>query len=670
MIKTDHLTKENYPDIVFHSKALPPYVFSYHKSYTKYQHSEDTLDSTVTPKAIFALALNNLTSVSENYEVSNQLNKQVNNATKVAEEKAQKETEAAEEEEEEKEEDENEKTAQAEQSLNEDLETDLDIPTDATAAGEEPENEGGQPLMLDFDFGEADVFGDEFDLGLDDDDGATVVVFFDEKLITEFFLEQIADDRNVSFPGNVNLTNPDVFMSFGNTLLDVGSGGMLNNFRSMSTNWFSETSINGIAQNNPLLIGPRLFLTGSVLDNDEATKMTVLSVLNVTAGAIVEMNPDGTFKYVPPPGLKNQTDTFHYVMQDGDGQTYIGDVSIQVNNRIWYVDNSAGGVDMTPLPNSAPIVTVATNLIHGSGTSVDPFSSLDAFIGPDRPDAPGDYIFIRTGAAPYDSGLALLAGQKLIGEGSDLIVDGFHLWSATRAPILTNSNRLVENGTSVILNDQNIVSGLNIQNTIGTGIDINNASKALLHMVNINNTGEVGIHIDGTSQTLVFHSLNFNNMMDSAIDFHANNQNMNLFLINNQFGSNALMPTIQGQLTNGSLVHLFANNNIIDNSELNIPAINLNDDGTSGLNLAILNNTVNTAPVDFQFSDFGLIQIEPFGSRSTNPSDVLADLNNNTAQGDVSFISSPAQLAMLGPSFIALPNLEQDFIDTELSVFA
>lgn len=145
---------------------------------------------------------------------------------------------------------------------------------------------------------------------------------------------------------------------------------------------------------------PAVFVTGSVLSNDTDTdgpNALTASFVSGSAGAVVTMNPDGTFTYVPPPGATG-TDSFTYAVSDGAASAN-GTVSITLKNRVWYVKNNGGG---------------------STGTSASPFTTLAAA---ESASAAGDTVFVFTGdgtTAGQNSGYTFKNDQRLLGQGVQL----------------------------------------------------------------------------------------------------------------------------------------------------------------------------------------------------------------------------------------------------------
>jgi len=148
--------------------------------------------------------------------------------------------------------------------------------------------------------------------------------------------------------------------------------------------------------------GPYVFATGNVLTNDsdvDGPGPLTASLNGATAGAVVTVNGDGTFSYVPPAG-QTTTDTFSYRVTDAAGAFSTGTVTINLSQRVWYVRNNAtaGGV----------------------GRSTDPFDTLAEA---ETASAPGDTIYVFEGdgtTTGQNAGITLKANQRLVGAGVPL----------------------------------------------------------------------------------------------------------------------------------------------------------------------------------------------------------------------------------------------------------
>ena len=160
---------------------------------------------------------------------------------------------------------------------------------------------------------------------------------------------------------------------------------------------------------------------------------------------------DGTYLYTPPlrSGLAAITsDTFSYTVQSNTGggaavTSAPATVTINLVGRVWYVLNNGAA---------------------GNGQSQSPLQTLAAA---QTASTANDHIFIYTGngtTANLNNGIVLKAGQRLIGQGAALVVNGNTLVAAGTNPLISNT------GAAVTLADGNTISGLTISNPTGFGI--------------------------------------------------------------------------------------------------------------------------------------------------------------------------------------------------------
>lgn len=166
-------------------------------------------------------------------------------------------------------------------------------------------------------------------------------------------------------------------------------------------------------------------------------------------GGRLQVNPDGSFRYDPPPGFRG-LDAFGYTVRSADGASSAV-VRIDVSGDVvWFVDGSA-----------AP---------GGNGTFGAPFNSFAAVNGSGGVgdvDSAGDTVFVYAGTytgVEFD----LEAGQRLIGHsvGLDLVGSQNDI-AASTAPVLssTSSFPVVE-----IFGQGGTIRGLRIENTTGWAI--------------------------------------------------------------------------------------------------------------------------------------------------------------------------------------------------------
>ncbi len=186
--------------------------------------------------------------------------------------------------------------------------------------------------------------------------------------------------------------------------------------------------------------------TCTVTDETIATSM----------GGMVDIDPDGTFTYFPPPGFGGaMTDTFVYTLTDADGLTDTGTASIFIAEGVWYVDTAGP---------SCP----------GTGTLADPFCQITELdiAGGGANTQPGDIIFVFEGT--YDAGtdIALESGQMVIGEPAGLMVvfDGGSpvvlVPAAGARPVITNTF-----GDAFVLVDDNSITQVSVGEVGANAVD-------------------------------------------------------------------------------------------------------------------------------------------------------------------------------------------------------
>ncbi|HNJ40002.1 MAG TPA: Ig-like domain-containing protein, partial [Acidobacteriota bacterium] len=187
-----------------------------------------------------------------------------------------------------------------------------------------------------------------------------------------------------------------------------------------------------------------------------------------TQGGSVTIAADGSFTYEPQVGDQNVTDTFTYTLTDGDGLTDTGTVTINLGQRVWYVDSTASA--------------------GGNGTFASRFDSLADVTGATGPDTASDiiYIFERTG--DYDGNMTLLNNQQLIGSGVALTVNTITVVAAGSNTTLVTT---AASTNSITLGSGNTVRGFTIGNTTGAGINGNGIGTFSADTLTINGTGQI-----------------------------------------------------------------------------------------------------------------------------------------------------------------------------------
>ncbi|MEZ5940528.1 MAG: SdrD B-like domain-containing protein [Planctomycetaceae bacterium] len=274
---------------------------------------------------------------------------------------------------------------------------------------------------------------------------------------------------------NVQLTDPlDANTTFVGGSTKIGVAAFADNY--------------DILGNTPrtVAVGGGLLSNDADIDAGGAFTVTGTTDIGGTAnnGTLVA-NADGSFTYTPAAGT-NGTDIFQYEVTDSDGLISTGTVTFTIGGMVWYVDNTAGG--------------------GGDGSFSNPFddfAELDA--GGADPDAPGDTIFVFSGAGSTTDSITLENNQSLIGEGVGLsaILNGVNtqLIAPGTAPTLAPGA-----GNVVTLASNNTVRGLNISATGATGLSGLNFGSATINNVSVSamGVGSTAINLNNGGGTMSF----------------------------------------------------------------------------------------------------------------------------------------------------------------------
>ena len=140
--------------------------------------------------------------------------------------------------------------------------------------------------------------------------------------------------------------------------------------------------------------------------------LTASGPTSTAQGGNLTVNANGSFTYNPAAGF-NGTDTFTYTVTDGQGKTDTATATLTVSAPVWFVDDSAAPNGDGRLTNPFNCYTGAT--VPATGPTC--FSATAA-------DEAGDAIFLYDGS--YAGGYALLANQKLVGQGASATLAAVH----------------------------------------------------------------------------------------------------------------------------------------------------------------------------------------------------------------------------------------------------
>ncbi|HEX2255175.1 MAG TPA: Ig-like domain-containing protein, partial [Afifellaceae bacterium] len=228
-----------------------------------------------------------------------------------------------------------------------------------------------------------------------------------------------------------------------------------------------------------------------------------------TEGGTVTLNEDGTFTYTSATGFEG-TDSFEYTLVDQGGLTSTGTVEVEVGPNVWFIDDSA-----------AP---------GGDGSQANPFNSIAAFnaVNDGIGNNPGenDIIYLRfgdDGVYTETDGINLLNGQKLIGQGEDLVVTptgggpDFTLdLDNTQVPTIVVTGA---GGQAIQLAQNNTIQGLNVgmNHANAIGIEDGGGTVGTLNISNVSfsSTLNLGQAID-IDQGGILNNVSFGSLFSSG----------------------------------------------------------------------------------------------------------------------------------------------------------
>ena len=219
----------------------------------------------------------------------------------------------------------------------------------------------------------------------------------------------------------------------------------------------------------------------------------------------------GHFTYTPPLGRPNIADgasvpdSFNYTVKNSADATLAatGTVTINLSGRVWYLQAGAAGDGRSNTPSASP---------SAMSTAAD--KSTDIF-----------YIFSNAGS--LNSLFTVDAGQQLLGQGVNLIVNSITLFTAA-APTPTTTNGAGNGVTLAGAPGNNVLSGFNIGTCSGAAIFGSNVGTLTISTMTINTTG-AGLDLTGVSTPAVSISL-------TSLTSSSGAKNVNLVGLNGTIG--------------------------------------------------------------------------------------------------------------------------------------
>jgi hypothetical protein len=254
---------------------------------------------------------------------------------------------------------------------------------------------------------------------------------------------------------------------------------------------------------------PITFTAGQLLGNDidpdgAEINLTITGVSNASHGSIVN-NGNGTFTFTPTTGYVGSGingASFEYTITDeqGLGSVTTGIVKFDVAGLVWYVDNTYGGENGA---SDGSYIKPFTNLgqLNDNGTgAAGTVGPNDAIIGDDDVDGAGDTIFVYHNGGNYTAGITLEAGQKLLGDGVGLFVNGHNVGGTERTGgvdnVATNAVIGQASGTVITLATDNTVRGVTLDATGATTVglaDGNGSVTSAAGTLTVNNVSFTGL---------------------------------------------------------------------------------------------------------------------------------------------------------------------------------
>lgn len=307
-----------------------------------------------------------------------------------------------------------------------------------------------------------------------------------------------------------------------------------------------------------------------------------------TLNGSVTIAADGGFTYNPPVGVTGN-DTFTYDVTDTAGTIQSVNVTLQISDMVWYVQNNAAAA--------------------GDGRSHLPFQTLASAASAS---SAGHTIYIREGDGTVNnqnSGIVLKNNQKLLGQGVALVRLNKILVSATNRPTIGNTT-----GSGITLASGNEIRGLRVQETTNHAIYSASAVTGLLiDQIEITGTGtatEAGIRLDNFTGTFEVYQSVFDttkNNIGNAID---------LTTLNN----NTLTAIIAQNVFNGSS----ASGNMSDAVKVTVGT----GSGTGTQNVRVIENTITTLQ-----GGTSQVGVHMIANNDSSP-DILIDGNSITSTSD------------------------------------
>ncbi|MFL6332333.1 MAG: beta strand repeat-containing protein [Pyrinomonadaceae bacterium] len=276
-------------------------------------------------------------------------------------------------------------------------------------------------------------------------------------------------------------------------------------------------------------------LTSNDTDPDGGPITAVAGTTTSTNNGNVTVNADGSFTYNPAPGFEG-ADTFTYTINGASAPNNTATVTVNVAGMIWFIDAAAAG---------------------GDGRLTSPFNSISAF-NAFAADQPNDNIFLYSGN--YTGGLALQSGQTLIGQGSTAslaTVTGLTPPSYSDPfPATGGANPVIGGTTGITIATNNLIRGVTIANTGGTGIAGTMFGTLAVADTTVNSTTADALSLDNGQLNATFQSISSSGSGTAGV-LLKNISVGSVFsggptTINNRFSTGIDLDSVQGSISFGA----------------------------------------------------------------------------------------------------------------------
>ena len=338
-------------------------------------------------------------------------------------------------------------------------------------------------------------------------------------------------------------------------------------------------------------------LTSNDVDPDGGAVTATAGTTSSANGGDVTVNADGSFTYNPAPGFEG-ADTFTYTIGGAGSPSNTATVTVNVAGMIWFIDDSAAAA--------------------GDGRLTSPFNSIAAY-DTGAADQQNDNIFVYSGS--YAGGLALQSGQALIGEGSTAslaTVTGLTPPSySDPLPATGGANPSIGGATGITVATSNLIRGVTIANSGGTGISGTMFGTLAVADTTVNSTGQA-LDLDNGQLDATFQSISADGSGTAGVSLK-NIAVGSIFsggttTINNRFSTGIDLDTVAGSISFGATT---------------IP--NQNAAGGYGIRARNSAGAVSFAGVTISDSNQTSAQVD------TTPADGLPD---NDGDGDAIFLKN------------------------------